>query len=201
MTKLNSEAEKAKQRIAILISGNGTNMVEIVKAQRRGDLNADIALVISDNPDAPGLRRAKGFDCPTAVIPYVKGASREENERGIVEAIGQNDVDWIVLAGFMRILSKDFVRRFPGRIVNIHPSFLPAFPGAHAIKDAFEARADFTGVTIHIVDELVDHGPIIAQEEVPILPGDTLETLETRIHAVEHRLYPKTLQALLNEDF
>ncbi|MDR1021578.1 MAG: phosphoribosylglycinamide formyltransferase [Synergistaceae bacterium] len=199
MTKRGSETERAK-RAVILISGNGTNMAEIVKAQRRGDLDADIALVISDNADAPGLRRAEGFGCRTAVTPYAAGVPREENERGILEAIAQSGADWIVLAGFMRILSGDFVRRFPGRIVNIHPSLLPAFPGAHAIKDAFMARADFTGVTIHIVDELVDHGPVIAQEEVPILPGDTLETLEARIHAVEHRLYPKTLQALLNED-
>ncbi|MDR0615304.1 MAG: phosphoribosylglycinamide formyltransferase [Synergistaceae bacterium] len=188
------------QRIAILISGNGTNMAEIIKAQKRGGLDADIAIVISDNPDAPGLRRASGLDCSILAVPYAPGRTREENESGIIQAIEQNGVSWIVLAGFMRILSADFVRRYPGRIVNIHPSLLPAFPGAHAIKDAFEAGADITGVTIHIVDELVDHGPVIAQEEVPILPGDTLDTLETRIHAVEHRLYPKTLQALLSED-
>ena len=201
MTKGCDVAEREKQRMAILISGNGTNMVEIIKAQRRGDLRADVAVVISDNPDAPGLHRAVGFGCRTAVTPYATGVTREGNERAILEAIEQASVDWIVLAGFMRILSGDFVRRFPGRIVNIHPSLLPAFPGAHAIRDAFEARASYTGVTIHIVDELVDHCPIIAQEEVPILHNDTLETLETRIHAVEHRLYPQTLQALLCLDF
>ena len=117
-----------------------------------------------------------------------------------METIARERIDWIVLAGFMRILSGDFVRRFRGRIVNIHPSLLPAFPGAHAIEDALEAKADFTGVTVHIVDELVDHGPVMAQEEVPIYPGDSLETLSERIHAVEHRLYPRTLQQLLHED-
>jgi formyltetrahydrofolate-dependent phosphoribosylglycinamide formyltransferase len=188
-------------KAVILISGNGTNMAEIIRAQKSGELDADIALVISDNPNAPGLRKAKKLGCRTLVTEYAAGASREENERRIVEAIEQNDADWVVLAGFMRILSADFVRRFPGRIVNIHPSLLPAFPGAHAIKDAFEAGADITGVTIHIVDELVDHGPIIAQEEVPVLPGDTLETLETRIHATEHTLYPKALRSLFTEDF
>ncbi|MDR1515222.1 MAG: phosphoribosylglycinamide formyltransferase [Synergistaceae bacterium] len=200
MTIHPAQEAKARQRVAILISGNGTNMVEIVHARKRGALDADIALVISDNPNAPGLGKAKKLGCRTFVAEYAAGAPREENERSIVEAIEQNNVDWIVLAGFMRILSASFVRRFPGRIVNIHPSLLPAFPGAHAIKDAFEAGADITGVTIHIVDELVDHGPIIAQEEVPVLPGDTLETLETRIHATEHALYPKTLQALFTED-
>jgi formyltetrahydrofolate-dependent phosphoribosylglycinamide formyltransferase len=200
MTGHSRKTAKERPKAAILISGNGTNMTEIIKAQRRGTLDADIALVISDNPNAPGLRRAEGLDCRTLVVPYTPGRTREENESGIVKAIEENGVSWIVLAGFMRILSADFVRRFPGRIVNIHPSLLPAFPGAHAIKDAFEAGADITGVTIHIVDELVDHGPIIAQEEVPILPGDTEQTLESRIHAVEHRLYPKILQELLNED-
>jgi formyltetrahydrofolate-dependent phosphoribosylglycinamide formyltransferase len=200
MTKHGQKTAKARPNAAILISGNGTNMAEIIKAQRRGALDADIALVISDNPNAPGLRRARGLDCRTLVVPYAPGRPREENESGIVKAIEENGVDWIILAGFMRILSADFVRRFSGRIVNIHPSLLPAFPGAHAIRDAFEAGADFTGVTIHIVDELVDHGPIIAQEEVPILPGDTEETLESKIHSVEHSLYPKILQELLNED-
>ncbi len=118
----------------------------------------------------------------------------------IAETIKQKKIDWIVLAGFMKILSSSFVKQFPGRIVNIHPSMLPAFPGAHAIRDALTAGADCSGVTIHIVDEFVDHGPILAQEEVPIHPGDTEESLAERVHAVEHRLYPHTLQALFHED-
>jgi formyltetrahydrofolate-dependent phosphoribosylglycinamide formyltransferase len=194
------ETRRGAKKIAILISGNGTNMVAILKALRRGEFDADAALVISDNPSAPGLAKARGLGCETMVAPYATGAAREENERPIVEALIERKVDWVVLAGFMRILSADFVRKFPGRIVNIHPSLLPAFPGAHGIKDAFEAGADRTGVTIHIVDELVDHGPIVAQEEIPIFPDDTVEILEARVHAVEHSLYPRALQALINED-
>ncbi|MDR3254676.1 MAG: phosphoribosylglycinamide formyltransferase [Synergistaceae bacterium] len=188
------------KKIAILISGNGTNMTALLNASKRGELDADVAIVISDKPGAPGLVNARRMGCETLVAPYASGLSREENERAIVEAIVERDVDWIVLAGFMRILSSSFVSKFRGRIVNVHPSMLPAFPGARAIKDAFEAGADYAGVTIHIVDEFVDHGPIIAQEEVAILPGDTEETLESRVHAVEHRLYPKALQELINED-
>ncbi len=187
-------------RIAILISGNGTNMEKIIESCESGVLDAEVALVISDKPNAPGIAKARARHVRTIVRTYAADRSREQNEAPIVETIARERIDWIVLAGFMRILSGDFVRRFRGRIVNIHPSLLPAFPGAHAIEDALEAKADFTGVTVHIVDELVDHGPVMAQEEVPIYPGDSLETLSERIHAVEHRLYPRTLQQLLHED-
>lgn len=187
-------------RIAILISGNGTNMEKIIESCESGVLDAEVALVISDKPNAPGIAKARARHVRTIVRTYAADRSREQNEAPIVETIARERIDWIVLAGFMRILSGDFVRRFRGRIVNIHPSLLPAFPGAHAIEDALEAKADFTGVTVHIVDELVDHGPVMAQEEVPIYPGDSLETLSERIHTVEHRLYPRTLQQLLHED-
>ncbi len=187
-------------RIAILISGTGSNMEAIVAARKSGALDAEIALVASDNPAAAGIEKARRAGIETFVSPYRKGVPREENEAPIADAIRAHAADWIVLAGYMRILSSAFVRAFPGRIVNIHPSLLPAFPGAHAIRDALEGGADRTGVTIHIVDELVDHGPILAQEEVAILPDDTEETLAPRIHAVEHRLYPRTLQQLLHED-
>lgn len=188
-------------RIAILISGTGSNMEAIIRATQAGSLNAEIAVVVSDNPDAPGLAKAARAGIETASAMYLQGVPREKNEQLIVEILRQKNVDWIVLAGFMKILSADFVGRFRGRIVNIHPALLPAFPGAHAIRDALAARADMSGVTIHIVDEFVDHGPILAQEEVPIRPGDTEETLAARVHAVEHRLYPKTLQELFHEEF
>jgi formyltetrahydrofolate-dependent phosphoribosylglycinamide formyltransferase len=191
---------KDKPRIAILISGTGSNMEVIVSACRQKKLDAEIAIVISDNPDAAGIKKAKTRGIETFVSPYAKGVPREENEAPIKDAIKRARADWVVLAGYMKVLTADFVGAFPGRIVNIHPALLPAFPGAHAIRDALDAHADFTGVTIHIVDELVDHGTIIAQEEVPILPGDTEETLAPRIHAVEHKLYPKTLQELFHDD-
>lgn len=187
-------------RIAILISGTGTNMRAIIEACRTGDLEADPVVVISSDPEAKGLETAAKMGVRTVSAAYGLGVPREKNEELIAAELRASRVEWVVLAGFMRILSEGFVDSFMGRIVNIHPSMLPSFPGAHAIRDALEAGADFAGVTIHIVDALVDHGPIVAQEEVPILPGDTEETLAERVHAVEHRLYPKTLQQLLHED-
>jgi formyltetrahydrofolate-dependent phosphoribosylglycinamide formyltransferase len=192
--------KSGRPRVAILISGTGSNMDEIIRSCGSGELEADIAIVISDNPDAPGLKKASSALVETFVSRYRKGKPREESESEIADIIAKRDIDWIVLAGFMRILSPGFVRMFRGRIVNIHPALLPSFPGAHAIRDALDAGAELTGVTIHIVDELVDHGPIIAQEEVSILPNDTEESLAKRIHEVEHRLYPKTLQQLFHDD-
>ncbi|MDR1651368.1 MAG: phosphoribosylglycinamide formyltransferase [Synergistaceae bacterium] len=190
-----------KPKIAIMISGTGSNMEAIASACRRGSLDAVISIVISDDPGAPGLKKAARRGLAVFASPYEKGAAREENEAPIIEALKNAGVSWIVLAGYMKILSPSFVRTFPGRIVNIHPALLPSFPGAHAIKDALEAGADFTGVTVHIVDEYVDHGPILAQEEVAVIPNDTEDTLAVRIHEVEHRLYPKTLQQLFHEDY
>ena len=175
-------------------------MEAIIAACRRGSLAAEVAIVISDNKDASGLKKAKSKGVKTLAAQYEKNVPREENEARIIAALKAERVEWVVLAGFMKVLTASFVREFPNRIVNIHPALLPAFPGAHAIKDALDAKADITGVTVHIVDEYVDHGTIIAQEEVPILPGDTEETLAPRIHAVEHRLYPRTLQQLFHED-
>lgn len=187
-------------RIAILISGTGSNMKAIIAACRDGRLDADPVVVISDSVEAPGLAAARELGIETVSAVYERGVPREKNELLIASVLRERRVDWVVLAGFMKILSAGFVRQFEGRIVNIHPSMLPAFPGAHALRDALEAGADFAGVTIHIVDEQVDHGTIIAQREVPILPGDTEETLAPRVHAVEHELYPATLQQLFHED-
>ena len=176
-------------------------MEAIISAARRGTLAARTVLVVSDNPDAPGLKKAKAKGVKTLAVPYKKGVPREEAESAIIEGIKAERAEWVVLAGFMKLLTPYFVQTFRNRIVNIHPALLPSFPGAHAIRDALAARADVTGVTVHIVDELMAHGTIIAQEEVAILPGDTEETLAARIHAVEHRLYPRTLQQLFHEDF
>jgi formyltetrahydrofolate-dependent phosphoribosylglycinamide formyltransferase len=191
---------RAKPKMAIMISGTGSNMEAIISSCRNGSLDAEPVIVISDNPSAPGVKKAASRGIATFSAPYGKGVPREENEAPIIDAIRRADADWIVLAGYMKILTPSFVRAFPGRIVNIHPALLPSFPGAHAIADALEANADITGVTIHMVDELVDHGPIIAQEEVAIMPGDTEDSLGARIHAVEHRLYPRALQELFHED-
>ena len=180
-------------RIAILISGTGTNMHAILNAIKDGELDAVPVFVGSDKAAAKGLQTAASLGVPTRVFSY-KELGKADAEEAIALAVEEAGADWIVLAGFMRILSPDFVRRFAGRIINIHPALLPLFPGAHGIRDAWDAGVPETGVTIHIVDEEVDHGPILAQESVKREPEDTIETLEAKIHAVEHKLYKKTLK-------
>lgn len=183
-----------KQRIAILISGSGTNMAALAEAAAAGELDAEIAFVGSDKEDAPGLAKASAAGLETKCFPYKDG--KEAAEEKIADAVEAARADWIILAGYMRILSPAFVKRFAGRIINIHPSLLPAFPGAHAIDDAWAYGVRVTGVTVHIVDELVDHGAILAQKAVEICDGDTRETLEAKIHKTEHALYKSTLNKL-----
>ena len=180
-------------RIAILISGTGSNMEVILKACITGELPAEVSFVGSDNINARGLGTAAALGAPTRVFFY-KRDGRNSAEEAIAKAVEETKTDWIILAGFMKILSPAFVKRFPDRIINIHPALLPAFPGAHGIRDAWEAKAGHTGVTVHVVDEEVDHGRILAQERVDILPDDTIEMLEVKIHRVEHRIYSETLK-------
>lgn len=182
-------------RIAILISGRGTNMEAICRHTMKGDIDADIVMVCSDNCSAPGLETASRMGYETIVIPY-NSKKRSDAEKELIEILVRNRIDWIVLAGFMKILSPLFVSRFSGRIVNIHPSLLPSFPGSNSIEDAWSYGVRITGVTIHIVDEKVDHGPILAQKSVHVMDDDTLEDLEKKIHEVEHELYWKTLKSL-----
>lgn len=185
-------------RIAILISGTGTNMEALLKATITGELPAEVSFVGSDRLDAKGLATAAALGAQTRVFFY-KREGREAAEEAIAKAIEETRSDWIVLAGFMKVLSPKFVRRFKGRIINIHPALLPLFPGAHGIRDAWNAGACETGVTVHLVDEEVDHGPILAQRSVKREPHDTLETLEAKIHAVEHVIYKETLKKFLAE--
>lgn len=186
-------------RIAILVSGTGSNMEVILKACIEGELPAEVSFVGSDNINAKGLSTAAALGASTRVFFY-KRDGRRSAEEAIARAVDETGTDWIILAGFMKILSPEFVKRFPERIINIHPALLPAFPGAHGIMDAWEAKAGHTGVTVHIVDEEVDHGRILAQERVDILPHDTIETLEEKIHRVEHRLYKETLKKHFKEN-
>ena len=185
-------------RIVILISGTGTNMEALLKASITGELPAQVSFVGSDRLEAKGLSTAAALGAQTRVFFY-KRDGRAAAEEAIASAVEETHSDWIVLAGFMRVLSPEFVRRFKGRIINIHPALLPAFPGAHGILDAWNAGVPETGVTVHIVDEEVDHGPILAQEKVRRTAEDTLETLEAKIHAVEHQLYKRTLKEFLEK--
>lgn len=183
---------------AVFISGRGTNMTAIAGALRRGKMAGRLVFVASDNPDSGGLIMAAKMGIPTEVVDY-KALGRKEAEDRLNCLCKEGKVEWIVLAGFMRILSEDFVCSWKGRIVNIHPSLLPSFPGTKAIEEAWKYGVKVTGVTVHLVDEGVDTGPIIAQKAVPLRPGDTMESLEKRIHRVEHQLYWRTLADLFGD--
>jgi phosphoribosylglycinamide formyltransferase-1 len=189
------------KRLAIFVSGNGTNMQNLLERIQRGELRAEAALVVSDNPQAPALERAKKFGVECVVVDRKQYDSKEAFESEIRRHVERKKIDYLILAGFMRILSPSFVKVYPNRILNIHPSFLPDFPGAQAIREAFENREKLsrtgTGVTVHFVTEAVDAGPPILQERVPIKEGDTLESLEERIHHVEYRLYPAAINLVL----
>lgn len=183
------------KRVAILISGRGTNMVALAEKCLTGELGAEVAFVGADREDAKGLEKAREMGLPVHVSSYAK-LGREKAEKDLCARLKAENVDWVILAGFMRILSPAFVESFPHRIVNIHPSILPSFPGTDSIRQAWEYGVKVTGVTVHIVDSKVDHGPILAQAAVEVGSGDSLETLETAIHAAEHQLYWKTLKDL-----
>ncbi len=185
------------KKLAIFVSGNGTNMENLIQEIKAGRIPAEAPLVISDHPNAGAIQKAENLSVKVRVVDRKNFASKTEFEDEIIWHLAENKIDFIALAGFMRILSPDFVKRYKGKIVNIHPALLPAFPGAHAIRDAFEARVKETGVSVHFVDAGVDTGPVILQRKVKVLPGDTLESLEKRIHAVEYELYPEALRLLL----
>jgi phosphoribosylglycinamide formyltransferase-1 len=182
------------RRFAVFCSGNGSNFDAIAAAAARGRLGkAEIALMVGDNPKAFAIRRAARRGIPVVVLSPKLFPSRRDWERLILRVLRLERVDFVVLAGFMRILTPTFIRAYRGRILNIHPSYLPEFKGAHAIRDAFEARVRRTGVSVHIVTAKLDSGPVLARRRVPVRPFDTIAALESRIHAVEHKLYPAAI--------
>lgn len=179
--------------LGVLVSGRGSNLQAILDAILAERLKAKIGVVISDNPAAQALRRVAGFDIATAVVERGKFPDRRSFEQAIARELELHHVELVCLAGFMRILSGDFIGRFPGRIMNIHPALLPAFPGLDAQAQAIRYGAKVSGCTVHFVDEGIDTGPIILQEAVPVLPDDDEHTLAERILHVEHRLYPRAI--------
>ncbi len=191
-----------KFRIGVLGSGKGSNFVAIADACAAGEICAEVALVLSDVETAGILNYARDRKIPARYIAPGKFRTKldEDAERGYIDALQSAKVDLIVLAGFMRVLKGDFLRAFEGRIVNIHPSLLPAFPGLEAWKQALDAGVKATGCTVHFVDAGVDSGPIIGQQTVAVLDDDTAETLHRRIHAAEHELYPKCVAALARRE-
>jgi phosphoribosylglycinamide formyltransferase 1 len=187
----------ALKKLGILLSGRGSNFEAIADSIKAGRLHAEIAIVISNRPDAPGLETAKRRGLNAQSIPS-KGRVREEHDADVIMALKHAHVDLICLAGYMRLLSPEFIRAFPNKILNIHPSLLPAFPGMDAQKQALEYGVKVTGCTVHFVDEHLDHGPIILQKTVPILDGDDVHALSARILEQEHTAYSEAIGLLLS---
>jgi phosphoribosylglycinamide formyltransferase-1 len=185
------------KRIAVLLSGRGSNFEALADSVAQGRLpGAEIALVISNREGAPGIERARHRGIPTKVIPS-KGLEREAYDRLLVAALREAGIDLVCLAGFMRLLSPYFVEQFRGRILNIHPSLLPAFPGLEAQRQALEHGVKFAGCTVHFVDENLDAGPIVLQAVVPVRDDDTPETLSARVLDEEHRIYSEAVRIVL----
>lgn len=185
--------------IGVLISGRGSNMIAIADACANGAIRAGVGIVISNEPDAPGLAAASARGIETLVIDHRASGSRRDHDTKMAAALLARKVDLVCLAGYMRLLSPALVDVFPGRIMNIHPALLPAFPGLHAQRQAIEHGVRFTGVTIHFVDPGLDTGPIILQSIVPVDSDDTEQTLSARMLSEEHRLYPEAI-SLFFED-
>jgi phosphoribosylglycinamide formyltransferase-1 len=181
-------------KIAVLVSGSGSNLQAIIDASERGDIPARVVLVVSNKESAYGLTRAEKHGIATAVLDHKAHPTREAFDAGLVRIVRDSGADLVCLAGFMRVLTPVFLRAFPGRIMNIHPALLPAFPGTHGPKQALDYGARFAGCTVHFVDEGVDTGPVIVQAVVPVHPGDTEETLAARILEQEHRIYPLAIR-------
>jgi len=184
-------------KVAILLSGRGSNFLALHGAMERGEVPAEIVLVVSNDPEAAGLEKAKSLRLPTVCIPHRLEPSREAHEKKVLEALGHAGAGWVCLAGYMRLLSASFVEHYPQRILNIHPALLPSFPGLDGQQQAVEWGVKVSGCTVHLVDERLDHGPIVVQRAVAVKEDDNAASLSARILAEEHRAYPEALRRLL----
>jgi phosphoribosylglycinamide formyltransferase-1 len=189
----------ALARITILISGRGSNMAALIDAANAGTIDGAVTHVISNRPDAAGLAYAQRNGIATSVVDHRAFASRAEFEAALAQAIDASEPDLVVLAGFMRILGSEFVRRYAGRMLNIHPSLLPLFPGLGTHQQAIDAGEAEHGATVHFVTAELDHGPVVAQARVPVLPGDTEATLSARVLVEEHKLYPLAVRLFVQD--
>jgi phosphoribosylglycinamide formyltransferase-1 len=183
-------------RFGVLISGSGSNLQAILDGCASGAIDGEVAVVISNKGGVHGLERARSAGVTAVHLDPAAFPDRAAYDHAIREMLDAHEVDYVVMAGYMKLLGAEVLDAYPMHVLNIHPAMLPAFPGAHAIRDAFESGVATTGVTVHFANEVFDEGPIIAQVEVPIIPGETMEQLESRIHAVEHVLYPSVLGKL-----
>ncbi|MBM0742208.1 phosphoribosylglycinamide formyltransferase [Phormidium sp. CLA17] len=180
-------------KLGVMASGSGSNFEAIVQAIADRQLNAKIQVLIYNNPDAKAAARAARWNIPAVLLNHRDFGSREALDEEIVQTLRDHDVDWVIMAGWMRIVTSSLIDAFPDRVINIHPSLLPSFKGAHAIQQAFETGVKITGCTVHLVRLEVDSGPILMQAAVPILPDDTVETLQARIQVQEHRIFPQAI--------
>ncbi len=186
------------KKLAIFVSGSGTNMENIIKKIKRGKKShAEVTLVVSDKQNAPALRKARKHEVSTLFINPKSFKTKKAYEREIIKQLKRAKIDYIVLAGFMRILTPHIIKAYKNKMINIHPSLLPAFKGAHGIKDAYHYGVKVTGVTVHFVTDDLDAGPIILQKAIPIKEGETCDALEARIHKVEYQLYPQAIDLLV----
>ena len=188
-----AKADRASLKIGVLISGSGTNLQAIIDAIDAGKVNAQVVLVLSSRPDAYGLQRAEAAGIPTVALNRDVYADVHAANQRIADEMRAAGAEYLVMAGYMRMVGAEVLDAYPDRVVNLHPALLPSFVGAHAIQDAFEAGVKMTGVTVHFANAEYDKGPIIAQKAVPVKEGDTIEKLEARIHKAEHKLYPKVV--------
>ncbi|WP_019155519.1 phosphoribosylglycinamide formyltransferase [Robertmurraya massiliosenegalensis] len=185
------------KKIAVFASGSGSNFQAIIEAVQKGELDADISLLVCDKSGAYAIERAKNEQIPYFVFNAKEYDNKEAYEKEILKNLQKHEVDFIVLAGYMRLIGTTLLNEFEGKIINIHPSLLPAFPGKDAIGQALHARVKVSGVTVHFVDVGMDTGPIIAQKAIEIGEQETKESLQTKIHQIEHQLYPKVIQTII----
>lgn len=186
-------------KVAILLSGRGSNFLALHGAMERHEIPAEVAVVISNVTEAQGLEKARSLRLPTVALPHRHDPTREAHEAKVLSALDHAEVEWVCLAGYMRMLSDHFVSRYPQRILNIHPSLLPAFPGMNAQEQALEWGAKISGCTVHLVDEKLDHGPIVLQRAVEVHDDDNPISLSARILVEEHKIYPEALKLLLTK--
>jgi phosphoribosylglycinamide formyltransferase 1 len=198
MTELKSDPVPINRRIGVLISGRGSNLQALIDAIATGRLNATIAVVISNVEDAGGLDRARTAGIDAIVISHRGWPSRDDYDRALVQELRARNIGLLCLAGFMRVVGRPLIEAFPNAILNIHPSLLPSFPGTHAARQAIEHGVHVSGVTVHLVNEELDAGPIVIQRAVPVLPGDTEDSLGARILVEEHSAYPAAVQIVLD---
>jgi len=180
--------------IAVFASGRGTNFGAIIKAVKSGKVKVNLSLLVCDQSKAGAIARAKRAGIKIALVKREDFTNKKDFQDKIIQHLEENNIELVVLAGFMRLLTPEFVGKYAGRILNIHPALLPSFKGTESIKDAFDYGVKVTGVTVHFVDEKMDHGPVILQKAIPVKEDDMLESLEKKIHKIEHRLYPEAIR-------